>query len=524
MMQKQILTVFFLLLVLPMASAQKMASGTVFHDLNKNGIKNKGEPPIGRVCVSNGREVVLTDREGRWKLPVGEDTGFFVIKPSGFRPPVNAGMIPQHYYLHKPKGSPPMQVAGVAPTGPLPKSVDFPLWEQKEEEEFSVLLFADTQARGIQEVNYITHDVVEECLGTEAAFGISLGDIVADDPALFAEISGSIAQIGIPWYNIFGNHDFNREASSDQYSDETFERFFGPATFAYEYGKVAFIGLKNIYFNPDGKYKSHFTEQQIDFVRNYLAQVPEDKLVVVLLHAPIISSENREELFRVLENRPFAFSIAGHTHKMAHVFADEKHGWRGSKPHHHFINATVSGSWWCGMKDELGIPHATMNDGAPNGYSILTFNGNQYDIRFKAARRPAAYQMNIFFPDDLAQTALDTAKVTVNVFAGSSRSKVEMQLKGRKEWIPLQHTPMPDPGNLAMYQLSPYLDASVDEVKLDKVFGWKMDPPSVSTHIWQGKLPVDLPPGTHQFIVRTTDMFGKTWTAHRIFRVQEVKQ
>ena len=500
--------------------AQTTATGTVYHDLNKNGRKEAGEPGIANVCVSNGKEVVKTDKNGKWTLPVGDDTGFFVIKPAEYAVPLTADNLPKNYYLHKPNGSPSTKTEGVAPTGALPGSIDFPLWKQNPEKQFSVLLFSDTQVRGLTEVNYVTRDVVEEAIGTNARFGISLGDIVADDPNLFAEVNGSIAQIGVPWYNIFGNHDFNRGATDNQFSDETFERFYGPSTYAFEEGDVAFIGLNNVYFSPDGKYKGHFTEAQITFVKNYLAHVPNDKLVVLLMHIPIVICDNRKEIFQLIQNRPHTFSVSGHTHTMIDFLVDEKYGWTGAKPHHHLVNATISGSWWCGLKDETGVPHATMNDGAPNGYSVLTFDGNRYSVRFKAARRSADYQMNIYWPDELTKAELDTTHLRVNVFAGSARSKVEFQLSGQTNWTPLQLTPQRDPGNRVMFEQSPYLEATVNGTKLDKIFGWSMDKPSISTHIWQGKVPTDLAAGTHRITVRTTDTFGKTFTAHRIFRVK----
>ena len=39
-------------------------------------------------------------------------------------------------------------------------------------------------------------------------------------------------------------------------------------------------------------------------------------------------------------------------------------------------------------KDERGIPHTTMRDGAPNGYSIITFDGAKATFDFKASRFP----------------------------------------------------------------------------------------------------------------------------------------
>ncbi len=500
--------------------AQEMASGTVFLDQNQNGLSDPGELPLAGVCVSNGREVVRSDKSGRWSLPAGPDVGFFVIKPAGYMTPVTKDQIPQHYYMHKPQGSPSLIVAGVTATGPLPKSINFGLWEQKEDKKFKALIFGDTQARGIAEVNYVTHDVVEECIGTEAVLGISLGDIVADDPNLFKEINETISQIGIPWYNVFGNHDYNRGATDDRFSDETYERFYGPSTYAFEYGQVVFISLKDVYFDSAGKYKSHFTEQQLDFVKNYLAHVPQDKLIVLVMHAPIVACDNRKEMFDILKDRPYTLSVAGHTHTMAHVFADEKMGWNGKTPHHHFINATVCGSWWCGIKDEAGIPHATMNDGGPNGYSEISFDGNRYSILFKAARRPADYQMNIYLADDISQTALDTTALLVNVFAGSARSKIELKVDGSEAWSLMEYTPMRDPGVAAMGVYNPFLLSVVNGTKMDTVFGWAMDDPTISRHIWKGKLPANLSSGTHRLTVRSTDMFGQVAIGHRIFRVR----
>ena len=130
------------------------------------------------------------------------------------------------------------------------------------------------------------------------------------------------------------------------------------------------------------------------------------------------------------------------------------------KDHHHLINATVCGSWWCGANDEVGIPHATMNDGAPNGYSIITFDGNKYSVHFKPARRPDNYQMNIYLPNEIEQNALDTTKVLVNVFAGSERSKVEMQVDKQENGFHLTVKTI-DPECLRMHQLSPYLKEKV---------------------------------------------------------------
>src|SRR5690606_21146726 len=107
--------------------AQEMANGVVFEDLNRNGKKERREKGIPGVAVSNGIQVVQTDAQGKYTLPVSDDQIIFVIKPSDYEVPVNENNLPQFFYIHKPNGSPELDFAGVAPTGKLPKSVDFGL-------------------------------------------------------------------------------------------------------------------------------------------------------------------------------------------------------------------------------------------------------------------------------------------------------------------------------------------------------------------------------------------------------------
>jgi len=503
-MQK--LTLFILTIIVLQYSNAKAQDieGFVFHDENHNLLKDPTEKGLKDVLISNGRDVVKSDAVGNWKLSARADQLIFVIQPSGYKVPLNDAMVPQHYLDDKGTNM----------------AASFPLWrDESASDDFEGLFFGDTQARGLREVNFVLHDVVEECIGTNAKFGVVLGDIVADDPNLFDEISEGIGEIGVPWYYVFGNHDNDKGVVGNNGADATFIKNFGPTTYAYEFGKVAFISLNNVSFKEKGGYKAHFSEDQLHFVEQYLKHLPDDYLVVLMMHIPMIVCDNREEMFRLLERRDHTLSIAAHTHELAHVFVDDQYGWGGAEPHHMFINGTVSGSWWCGTNDELGIPHATMNDGAPNGYATIRFSGNEYNIQYKAARRPADYQMNIYLPEDISATALDTAEVLVNVFNGSEKSKVSMQLAGSNEWSPLSQTTARDPANMTLYALNEYLEKQVNGKPLDEVMGWKMDFPSKSNHFWTASLPEGLDIGTHSIAIRTVDMFGNIYTAHRIFRV-----
>jgi hypothetical protein len=507
----------------PENEATQTATGIVFLDVNANRGFDDADQPLADVKVSNGRSISVTDSRGRYQLPVDDDDIIFVVKPRGFRTPLSDHNLPQFYYTHKPNGSPELDFAGVLPTGPLPKSIDFPLYEQQEPAKFRALLFGDPQPRDQKEVDYIAHDVVEELIGTDASFGVTLGDIVFDDLDIFESLNKTIALIGIPWYNVIGNHDINSDARHDEHSDETFERFYGPAYYSFEYGQVHFLVLDNIdwQFPEDsekGKYRGGFGREQLEFVRNDLTLIPEDQLVVLMMHIPLNDVHNQQELYRLIEQRPACISISGHTHYHEHRYLTDQDGWRGPEPHHHIVNVTVSGTWWAGAPDERGIPHTMMRDGAPNGYSILSFDGRKYELDFKAARRPADYQLRIYAAEVVATDGLSEMNVYANVFNGSRRSKVEMRVGNTGPWKLMEHSSEIDPVYQAVF------DAELEI--LEKQPRWrKLNAPMKSSHLWKATLPTDTPDGTHLVKVRTTDMHGRQYRGQRVVRVvAEIKE
>ncbi len=503
----------WLVLPLPWASAEQMARGIVFHDKNGDQHFDEGDFPLGNIGVSNGREIVSTSADGRFTLTIDDDDIIFVLKPRGWRTPLNQENLPRFFYIHKPKGSPKLKYPGVDPTGPLPDLIEFPLYPQKEPDQFRAILFGDPQPRDQKEVDYISRDVVSDLIGTDASFGVTLGDIVNDDLSLFGPLTQSIALIGIPWYNVIGNHDLNRVAKHDHHSDESFERVFGPNYYSFDYGPVHFLVLDDVIWEiPDeGRpgYDGGLGADQMGFIREDLARIPENQLVVLLMHIPLVDVEDRHELYRLIEMRPFCMSVAAHLHLHVHEFITAEDGWRGPQPHHHIINVTVSGSWWSGAPDERGIPHTTMADGAPNGYSIISFDGTRYQLQFRAAGRPAKYQMQIHAPDSLSQENLPFATIYANVFDGSERTKVEYSL-GDDTWLEMEKVLALDPGYSRMVEQ----EAAIKDKNWREIT-W----PEISTHLWRTTLPTSLEPGSYVIRVKATDMHGATHHGNHLLRV-----
>jgi hypothetical protein len=495
---------------------QRYAVGIVYNDINHNYVYDPGEKGLSNIRVSNGRDIVLTDAQGKYRIPLEEDMLIFVIKPTGWTTPFNAENRPFFYYIYNPNGSPNQKYPGIAPTGPLPKSVDFSLYPQQEPTRFNVIFFGDTQTAKQKDVEYFGHDVVEELVGTDAVFGMTLGDNVSNDLSVFPALNQTIALIGIPFYFVMGNHDSNYDTSGEKYTHETYNSIYGPQYYSFDYSKVHFIILEDIYWPGDpGQYgdiyRAGLGEDQLTFLKNDLALVPKNELVVLAMHIPLTEIAEKSELFRLLENHPYTFSISGHEHTMEHKFIGFKDGWLGKTPHHHFINGTVCGSWWSGAPDELGIPNTIMADGAPNGYAIITFTGNTYAIEYKSARKPVSYQMNIFAPEEITVAQATATEIIVNVFAGSEKSQVEFKFAEKGKWLPLKKIVMQDPYYLLLKKAEPEPYPA----------GWRKLPSATpAQHIWKTTLPESVEKGTQLITVRTKDMFGHTYIAYRVITIK----
>ena len=493
------------------------ATGVVFNDLNTNGTRDAGEPGICGVRVSNGTDIVLTDNKGRYALDVTDDTIIFVIKPAGWMTKVNDTNLPRFFYIHKPDGSPAgLKYPGVAPTGPQPDSIDFALYKHPEPERFDVVIFGDPQVSRKEELAYLAHDAVDEVAGIDAAFGVSLGDIVGNNIGDFQAVNQIISAIGLTWYNLPGNHDLNFYAESDEHSLETYSRVYGPRYYSFDHGKVHFLVLDSIIAERRQReqldYKEGLDQKQLEFIRNDLALLDKNQLVVLLMHgAENLFEYGRRELFEVLEKHPHTVSVAGHDHRTEHLFLGKEYDWHGPKPHHLYFSGTVSGAWWTGVPDELGIPHATMTNGVPNGYSVFSFDGNRYSIRFKAFRRPEDYQMNIWAPEEIYANKAADSEIVVNVFAASERSNVQMRIGESSSWIDMERITRKDP----------YFEQILEYEKKYNIprVSWATEPLD-SGHIWRADFPENLPEGACFIHIREIDMFGKVHTGRRLIRIK----
>jgi hypothetical protein len=495
------------------AIAQENLTGYVYDDTNRNGKKDKSEKGIPNVPVSNGIDVVLTDRTGKYSLPVANDNTIFVIKPSGYKPATDEFYIPRFFYTHKPAGSPPLKYKGVEPTGKLPKSVDFALQQYDEPDDFSALIFGDTQTYNETEIDFLTRGIVAEAAANTqgALFGISLGDLVGDNLSLHPSYKKAIAKVGLPWYNLMGNHDRNYDNNNDDLlSDETFQANFGAVNYAFNYGKAHFLVLDDIITTEKSSYTGGLRPDQISFIANDLRHVPADRLIIVALHIPFTDVEpgafreaDRRQFLALLDKYPRILFLSAHTHFQCHS--------REGKIHEYNVGTTC-GDWYSGTRNDQNLPLSIMRDGTPPGYAFLHIKGNDYVLDYKALGHPSDYRMSIYSPKVVRANASTTASIYANIFMASDTDEVEYRIDS-SDWAPMRNVKEYDPSYCRYVQDWDYLDNLLP--------GRRPSNPIICRHLWKAPIPTGLSIGNHRIEIRTKDTFGRIHTQYSTYRISQ---
>ncbi len=522
------------------AESSELVSGTVYDDLNQDRQLGPRESGVARVSVSNGCEVVPTDSDGHYEIGLVPGQILFVSQPTGYVVPVDENNLPQFFYRHYPDGTPTV-IAGtsvewlwpvIEPTGPLPERIDFPLHRlSSQETRFTAHAFADPQARSDLGEDMLREDLVNTLLGNpyQAEFSITVGDVVFDNLGLYDRHKEMMGLIGIPQWNLPGNHDMNYESPNAHYANETFKKHFGPTYFSFNYGNAHVVALNNVEYAGAGRrlsgnntYRGFISDDQMFWLERDLANVPTDKLIVVATHISLIAeasdgdpshdvtgpdTDNFDELLALL--RPFnnVYGLAGHdTSNIWKVEIGHEHGWTGQPWIAHTL-AEVRGSGWTrGPKDLRGVADAMMEDGNPNGFYLLKFDDVTLVPEFIPFPfgREAAQRLRIVLDPELAGTP-DTSinrgivqantKVVVNLFDGGERDLVRLSLDGGGP-MPMRYVVRTDPFMERAYRrLADTPDA--------------FPTPDPSAHIWEFDLPENLEPGIHTVVVETEDEFGQ---------------
>jgi hypothetical protein len=397
-------------------------SGVVFEDADRDSRFGAGEDGVPGVLVSNGRDIVRTDDEGRYEIAVRPDMDLTVIQPSGWRVPTDRNLVPQFSYTHKPGGTGyEMRYGGLPDTGPAPAMVNFPIIRNGAAgADFTCAVVGDSQTYSNQEISWLRDGVVTDV--TRAGLGsddclLYVGDVVGDDLGILPRLIEVGAMAGAPQWMVHGNHDYDFDARSDADSADSWRRIWGPNYYAFEMGQALFVVLDNVIypcgpedlatghaFCADGErptYNGRVTETQLTWLQTLLAETPDDRLIVLAHHIPFVSfvdagsnkhqTDNLDRIHALVAGRP-ALSLSGHTHTIEnHAPGQIFDGWTqntgtGPLPFRHIIAGAASGAWYQGDFNIDGNPMALQRMGAPNGYLHLDFAGTDYAERYVGQR------------------------------------------------------------------------------------------------------------------------------------------
>ena len=510
---------------LPTPEYQELARGTVRDDARRG----RG---IANVLVSNGREVVATDRDGRWALRIMPGDFIFVVKPSGWKVTTRAGNRGYWFHLHDPLGTPghfASRFTGVAPTGALPASIDFVLSRSNEPNGFDVAMVADTQPGNMREIGYVRDSLLAPIAEHRTAFAIHHGDVMGDDLSLFPIYRKLIGETGIDWHHCPGNHDMNLDSGDPRLAFETWRREVGPLHYAFQYGGATFLILNNVDAvtgqnarAAERGYVGRMGDAQLRFVRNVLRHVPHEQLVVVSMHVPLVSYEdpthpsdnttNAAELLALLSRRPSTVSFSGHSHTTEHHYLGASHGFLGAQPHHHHVLTAACGSWWSGPADSTGVPHSVSRDGTPRGFHILSVDGSRYTTNFVPTADVEGVQtMRVMAePEVNLSGQAKRRRLLVNVFDGCPSTKVVMQMcDSGCDPVVMKHSIEVDP------YVSSFLSSHAATSK-----PWASASPT--SHMWAADLPVALPPGNHTVRVTARHASGATHAIQTVISIKAV--
>ena len=427
------------------ASAQMNISGTL-RDTKGNGIAG--------VTVSDGFSCVVTDAKGRYKMTTSSDAvHVFYSIPSAYKVNVKDGHPDFYKTLDK-----------------SVKKYDFTLTANPTEEKaFRLIMVADPQAQCEFHVKRFERETMPDIrqyvdAQTLPCYGITLGDIVYTEGEhktnKFMEPmrrAMSYDNGHLLFFQTMGNHDFNDhpvklDKGTSTYNlayQRAFESVFGPVNYSWNRGDVHIVSMKDYIAddNPN-KFRYHkeygnpcFTDEQLEWLRQDLAAVSKDKMVILCLHIGLYNRmrKNVDAVRDLIAQFKEAHIMIGHTHFMNHNINED-----GVFEH---VHAAASGAFWWSCFN---------GDGAPNGYAIYDVDGAHIkNWWYKGTGHDISYQIRMYRGDAEFGGEFETFKypyshdtVLANVFMADAAWKVCLYedgvLTGEMERIPVTHDSVPE--------------------------------------------------------------------------------
>ena len=405
-----------------------------------------GTPAAG-VSISDGYSVVQTATDGSYTLKPNKDCWYiFYSVPADCKVPINNYGQPCFFTRYDRSTT----------------TYNFTLEKLAggKESAFSLFCLADPQCKDNRETDNkkrrhgdrfsqesIPAIKAHAATKSNPCYGTTLGDIVyseggRNNEAFMDDMRDYMAadKSGMPIFQVMGNHDYtyfhtnkpiNPDATSSTYNikaQRAFETVFGPINYSWNRGDAHIIGMRTMQWSKNDTWNSYsttFTAEQLEWLRQDLAAVPKDKLVILCVHIPISTSSNAniKSAIAMLKQFKEAHIMSGHTHYGRNI--------ESSGIYEH-VHGAVCGQWWW----------SNMNgDGVPNGYGVYDIEGNTiknwYYMGVNEGMNSRDYQMRLYRGDIKGGTPTQSFEVQLghgvllaNVFNADSSWKVVVYENG----------------------------------------------------------------------------------------------
>lgn len=262
------------------------AKGTIVGTVTENGT----DAPVAGVSVTDGRNVVKTDDNGKYEIKVWRKSHFIAITiPSGYET--------DSYYI---------------PFDKSKESYDFSLDKSDvtSQTEHCFLQISDTEIgeNGTGEWLDTVKEIVKE---NKPAFLIHTGDICYEAGLKKHIEEMNTDTMGCTVKYVIGNHDY----VDGKYGEELYESLYGPVWYSFDVGNVHYVVTS---FQTGSDYKSFYNKNdRWKWLKNDLENVDSDKKVVMFNHTKSPSDDyvlsfGRDELD--LKKHNLIAWVYGHYH------------------------------------------------------------------------------------------------------------------------------------------------------------------------------------------------------------------
>ena len=381
---------------------------------------------VANVSVSDGYELVRTDKDGVYRIKSKKTRGVvFMSIPSGYEP-LQDGFLPRFH-------------AVLTEEENVPERADFQL-VKTENPNYTLIVMGDMHlaARNNDRAEFkkFTSDVRDYLAAhpQDKVYGLTLGDMTWDQywydnsyyfPQYLDDMNSKANGVdGLMTFHTIGNHDHDMKAAGDLLTQVKYVKDIAPTYYSFDLGSIHYVVLDNIHCTNSGAgtaasrdYNVLVDEDEYTWLAKDLSYVDNSTPVVVAMHAPIYydnsSSSSLEPYvgYAAMKKVITAFSgysvhfLTGHTHR---VLNTEKSG------HYDHNAGAICASWWWSQKlSNINL----CTDGAPGGYALWDVTGSDFKWQYVGTGKAPDDQFRSY---DLNNVAFDTSTIDTYVPKGSA--------------------------------------------------------------------------------------------------------